>query len=173
MFFGKMILYFGLILVAAKARALSITDERGSVELDQPNGWKYERNIFGLPHVLISPEQKDRTTISITLTGIEEVKLPSFELKKNQEQYQDGRKEWALKRELQIVQFHPYSAIENKEKIKIHQIGLDYKNETFIQTEMSYYVECPKTLVHLKSLGPKDSKEVAKAFEAVKSIKCL
>lgn len=148
-----------------------MTDERGKVELALPSGWSYEKNLLALPHVFLSPKEK-RASFSITLTGIEGVHLPYKDLAKNQSQYQEGRKKWAEKREFTITKFIPYSESVT-DKVRTHRIGFIYKDKTTEYLEMSYYTECPKTLVHMKALGEFGSPNMRVGEKIFSSLKCL
>lgn len=155
------------------AHALVIEDERGKVEMTVPSDWKYEKNLLGLPHVFLTDEKPERTSLSLTLTGIEKLKLPVDVLKKNQSQYQEGRKEWANQREIKVERFFPYMDIETKQKIKMHEIGFEYSLKGFIYVEKSYYAECPNSFVHLKVIGRKTSPKISEADQIAKSLLCL
>lgn len=168
----KIILPLALLILSLPSWGMKISDERGSVFLDVPSDWKYEKNLLGIPHVFLSPDSTNRTSLSLTLTGIEDVKLPVNELKKNQEQYQKGRREWALERDFTILSFIPYETSKTKDKFAIHSIGFEYKDSQTTYFEQSYYVECPGSLVHLKILGPKNSVRMPEARKMIHSLVC-
>jgi hypothetical protein len=161
-----------LFLLTMPAWAMKIQDSRGSVYLELPANWKYEKNLLGLPHVFLSPEDKDRVSVSLTLTGIEDVKLPVKELHKNQNQYQEGRKEWAEERGFSISNFTPYETSKTKDKFQIHEIGFEYKDAESTYRELSWYVECPESLLHLKLLGTKTSARFEEGKAIIKSLSC-
>lgn len=164
---------FFILLTAHSAQALIIQDERGQVQLDLPSRWKYEKNLMGLPHVLLSPEGKDRASFSITLTGLAEMKLPTKELEKNQPEYQEGRKKWAESRGFKVIKFIPYALLKSGNKFQTHSIGFQYRDEKSEYTEMSYFTECPNSLVHTKALGESLSPNLTEALKIVKSLMCL
>ena len=153
------------------AWGITISDERGSLEVSLPSGWRYEKNFLALPHVLLSPEV-NRASFSITVTGIQDVKLPSLALEKNQTDYQDGRKKWAEKRDFIITQFIPYTE-KTFNNVRTHSIGFIYKDKKSEYLEMSYYTECPKTLVHTKALGILGTQNLQQAQTIISSLKCL
>lgn len=172
MFFKILSVTF-LILGAYSAQALTITDERGQVEAALPQGWSYEKNLFGLPHVFLSPEGSDRASFSITLTGIGDVQLPVKELNKNQGQYQEGRKKWAASREFTITKFVPYKTLSSN-KIQTHVIGVQYKDKKNIEyLEMSYFTECQDSLVHSKAVGTLNTEKMKAALKIIDSLRCL
>lgn len=153
--------------------ALTIEDQRGKVEIEQKAEWDYEKNLLGLPHVFLTKDQPERSSLSLTLTGIKGVNLPVKDLRKNQNQYQDGRKSWAKKHDATIEKFLPYEVLDNKNKVKVHIIGMDYKINNVGYLEKSYYAECPNSFVHLKLLSPKNEKRIREADEMIQSLKCL
>ncbi|MGE3610395.1 MAG: hypothetical protein AB7I27_12465 [Bacteriovoracaceae bacterium] len=153
------------------AKTQLIIDERGKAQITSSNDWKYEKNILGLPHVLISSEQIN-STLSITLTGLKDVSLPSSELNKNQKQYQDGRKAWAASRNAEIEEFIPYQKLQIPSKAMVHTIGFKYRLNGNKYYEKSYYAECPGSLVHFKLVTLQGSKRINEADEIVKSLKC-
>lgn len=161
------------LLVAYSAQAIMITDNRGQVEAALPQGWSYEKNLFGLPHVFLSPEGADRASFSLTLTGIGDVKLPVKDLKKNQGQYQEGRKKWAQTRDFIITKFIPYNTF-NSDKVPTHAIGFQYKDKKNVEyVEMSYFTECQDSLVHTKAVGILDSEKMKAALKIIDSLRCL
>lgn len=172
--FFKFFFISALLITTYSAQALTIADKRGKVEIELPNGWKYEKDLFGLPHILLSPEGKDRASFSITLTGIGDLKLPANDLKNNQKQYQDGRKKWAESRGFKISKFIPYETFLVDKKISTHSIGVQYKDEKNVEyLEMSYFTECSDSLVHTKALGVLESENIKTAKKIILSLKCL
>lgn len=159
-------------LTAYSAQALTVTDKRGQVEVSLPVGWSYEKDILGLPHVFLGPEGADRASFSITLTGIADVELPVKDLKKNQSQYQDGRKKWAEAREFKITKFIPYTTFKNGQATT-HSIGVQYKDAKNVEyQELSYFTECPDTLVHTKALGVVGSEKMKTALAIIPTLSC-
>lgn len=161
-----------LAVIANSAQALTVADKRSQVEVSLPAGWSYEKDILGLPHVFLGPEGDDRASFSITLTGIADVELPVKDLKKNQLQYQDGRKKWAESREFKISKFIPYSTFKNGQATT-HSIGVQYKDAKNIEyQEMSYFTECPDSLVHTKALGVVGSEKMKTALGIIQTLRC-
>lgn len=148
-----------------------IEDERGKVQVDLPSGWTYEKNLLGLPHVFLSSEKPEKTSVSLTLTGQEGVKLKVEDLKKNQSQYQDGRKTWAEDRKAKIVKFIPYESMKFKTQIG-HSIGFIYEMNGKTYQEMSYYIECPQSFIHMKVLGIQNASGFNEGVGLVKSLNC-
>jgi|GEM_PF-6218658 len=167
-------IFFAILALSAQAAsALTIKEQRGSVEIDVSKQWEYEQNILGLPHIFLTKDTPERSSLSLTLTGLEGVNLPVKELQKNQSQYQEGRKAWAEKREATIEKFLPYSVTENTNKVKIHTIGMEYTMNGKKYFEKSFYAECPKSFVHLKLLSPDNTVRIKEAEEMVRGLKCL
>lgn len=170
--FFKILSVFFLTVTAYSAQALTIVDKRGEVDVSLPAGWSYEKNILGLPHVFLAPDGADRASFSITLTGIADVGLPVKELQKNQKQYQEGRKKWAEQREFKISKFVPYATFKNGQATT-HSIGVQYKDAKNTEyLEMSYFTECPDSLVHTKALGVVGSENMQVAQKIISSLSC-
>jgi hypothetical protein len=170
--FLKYLSVFMLAISAYSAQAITVTDKRGQVEVSLPPGWSYEKEILGLPHVFLAPEGEDRASFSITLTGIADVELPVKDLKQNQTQYQEGRKKWAAAREFKISQFIPYSTFKNG-KATTHSIGVQYKDAKNVEyQELSYFTECPDSLVHTKALGVLGSEKMKTAQGIIQTLSC-
>jgi hypothetical protein len=170
--FFKFLSVLIMTLTAYSAQALTVADNRGQVEVSLPTGWTYEKDIFGLPHVYLGPEGADRASFSITLTGIADVGLPVKDLKKNQQQYQDGRKKWAEQREFKITRFIPYSTFKNGQATT-HSIGVQYKDAKNVEyLELSYFTECPDSLVHTKALGVLGTEKMKTAQGIIQTLSC-
>ncbi len=169
--FVHLLVIFSLVILPQKVLGVRIVDKRGSCELDLPSHWKYERDLFGLPHVFLSPGGTKKVSVSLTVTGLEAIRLPSHELMKNQDQYQNGRKEWAKRSGAEITSFYPY---EKKMigKVVSHQIGVDYKLRNEEHSERSSFFECSKSLIHMKAVGPKTSAYFKEALLLMETLKC-
>lgn len=171
--FMKILAYLALLnFLTQVVSATVISDSRGSISLDFSKSWKYEKNLLGLPHVLLTNDSPERSSLSITLTGLENVQLPSKTLKKNQDQYKDGRLSWAKGRHAEIEEFLPYLETKTSDNKSIHSIGFKYKLGNQMYFEKSFYIECPKSLVHLKLLTPKDSPRILEGESIVKTLRC-
>lgn len=173
MSFSKCLLILPFVFICFKSWGLVIEDKRGRGDVVLPDHWSYERDLLGLPHVFLSPGGKEKVSVSLTLTGIEDVKLPGPDLKKNQKEYWRGREDWAKKRGIKILKFHPYMERLNQKKVRVHQIGVEYRGEGSELLEMSYYLECQKSFVHMKSVGPKVSLHQGEAVKIIDSYSCL
>ncbi len=152
--------------------ALTVTDQKGKVEIDLKKDWEYDQNILGIPHLFSTKDTPERSSLSLTLTGIKGVNLPIQDLQKNQSQYQNGRKNWAKNHEATIEKFLPYTVLTNAAKVKIHVIGVEYKMAGTRYLEKSYYVECPNSFAHLKLLSPQNEQRIKEAGEMIESLKC-
>jgi hypothetical protein len=152
--------------------AATIEDPRGKLLVDVPAGWTYEQNLLGLPHVFLSSEKPEKTSVSLTLTGQEDVKLKVSDLKKNQTQYQEARRTWAQEREAKILSFDPYESLKFT-NIQGHEVGVVYELGGKSYQEKSVFIECPQSLVHLKLLGLKNSPGVQEGIKLIRSAKCL
>ena len=167
------VVLFMLLFQALNGFATVIEDERGKIAIELNKDWKYEKNLMGLPHVFLSSEKPERSTLSITLSGLASISLSPSSLKKNEDQYKEGRKKWAEERNIKITNFQSYDSFQVKAGQTIHEIGFDYLLNKTNYTERSYFLECPNSLVHLKILGTKGSAKIKEAQNALKSVQCL
>src|SRR5690606_37906234 len=70
--FGKIIgysmslkIFFAILALSAQAAsALTIKEQRGSVEIDVSKQWEYEQNILGLPHIFLTKDTPERSSLS-------------------------------------------------------------------------------------------------------------
>jgi len=141
-----------LVLSNTYAKSFKLKDSKGSSVIKMSDDWTYLKDSMGLPHVFVSKGENPNSTLSITHVDIKELKLDPKKLAKTQEVYQDGRKRWAKKRKIEIITFTKYVNFKNMNKVNFHVVGLKYKLNENNFLEKSYYAECKKKLVHLKSV---------------------
>lgn len=169
----KVFSIFFIVISVSYAKTYPLKDERGSGTINLNEKWTYLTEVFGFPFLFLSPGKKPNSSIGVTFTGIKNAKINPKSLKNSQDKFQASRQKWAKKSDVEITKFVDYKYFVNSQKVPVHSIGFYYiqNNKNFLQ--MSYYMECPKNFVHLKSLiYDKHTALASDATQAVKSFKC-
>jgi hypothetical protein len=148
--------YFALAMIffisTATAASQALVTERGQILIPNLAGWELGRNMFGMPFIYFSPQLNgQRSNISFTATGVEtDIDLNS--LGKNQESYQNLKKNWADSVMARSLSFLPYQVWKNSQGHVVHQIGFTYEHEKLQYVENSFYIDCRGKLIFSKSL---------------------
>jgi hypothetical protein len=153
--FALLILAAALSLAAqsAPARAQDFALERGTVRLDVPAHWQEVRDLFGMPLMFLGPESHGgRPVLSITPTGRSRLSFDSAALKKNEDEYRQGREAWLDRHDGQAISWSGYRTEKWTGGLEAHAIGYQYRLGGVEFTERSYFVNCHDRLYHLKSL---------------------
>jgi hypothetical protein len=157
----------------AYAKNFDLSDKRGAGKIQLEGKWSLLKQTLGMPFLFVSHKSDPNSSISITFTGIDNAALNPKSLSSGQSKYRNGRDKWALKVGVKILSFQAYKSIKNKNNITVHSIGHQYKHKSWVFDETSYYLECPKNFVHIKSLiYDKHNKLGSDAARAVESFKC-
>jgi hypothetical protein len=171
--FLLLIIFFSLNSYATKS--VQLPPEGPQVEISGPQGYRLERDFLGLPWVFIEEgKTSNRSSLVVTLSGLANVDFNPLLLQKNYQQYQEGREAWAKKNGLSIKKFLPYQTFKNPQDKEIHAAGYIFANEQGVFHEQSFYLECPKNLVHLKILI--ETTKVDKMnhlLQSIKTTRCL
>lgn len=152
----KDLFVFFLILTAfsysAQAKMLELKKSTRSIFIEEKNGWKLGKDLFGMPFIYFSPESNgQRSNISFTDTGAD-LELDIKSLAETQSKYQKNRKAWAEKVGASALGFSPYEVSINKNGHKVHKIGFSYEHEGKAYNEKSFYIECRGKILFSKSL---------------------
>jgi hypothetical protein len=59
-----------------------------------------------------------------------------------------------------------------QDKVIGHKIEVDYKLDGIEQTEISVYVECPESLIHLKAVGHLSTPHSKEAQNFMSTLRC-
>lgn len=140
-------------LAFAKIQKLELPN--GAVTFELPNkDWNYYKNMLGLSLVLVGPSKDNqRMSISVTATGVEDLKLNTEKLNSDQNRWFLGRKRFVEKLSGVITKKFEYKKISTANLPVIHKIGYQYQVENRVFESYSYYYNCNKQLYHVKSLG--------------------
>jgi hypothetical protein len=129
-------------------------------------GWILKENLLGIPYVYFAPPFKDQqANISFSATDITVDLKDTLTLKKNQSDYQLGRKNWALRTGASILGFDPYEVTINQYGHRVHHIGSSYALDGDSYAEKTYYIECRGKLYVSKALRLNEDQAVAKDFD--------
>ena len=157
---------------SAKTVRSKLKDLNVAVEI--PKGWKSAEKLFGMPFVLLGPEQKPkRPVIGIVNTTIDQ-NLSMNTVKKELDLYQDGRKKWVEKNKGKVIRFAPYQMRLTKNSYQMHVLGLEYEMGGQKFVELSQYLTCSNRLIHIKSLYTTEQfKKLKKTNkQIIESLKC-
>lgn len=146
------IIAFGLFSEASFAALQTLQTERGRIFIPELQGWEMGKNLFGMPFIYFSPEQKgQRSNISFTSTGVE-VRNELEGLGKDAGGYKKLKLEWAKKSGALAKEFYPYATWKNSHGHLVHEIGFSFVHEGKSYVEKSLYVDCRGKLIFAKSL---------------------
>lgn len=161
------------IISSSYAEVHFLKDNSGSGQVSLKQDWRHLKDSFGIPFIFVSKGKSPNSSIGITFSGIKNAKINPKALKDTQDKYFEGRKAWANKSDAQTLKFKKYKFFKNQNKIPVHSIGFDYKRNGSTFSETSYYLECHKNFVHVKTLiYSKHTVLRQDALEAINSFKC-
>jgi len=162
-----------LIISSVYGTSFDLKDSRGHGQITLTQDWTLLKETLGIPFLFVSKGNNPNSSIGITFTGIKNAALNPKSLKTTQDKYKAGRKKWALKSDAQIVSFKDYQNFKNENKVSVHAVGHNYKHNNNLFFESSYYLECPKNFVHIKTLiYEKHNRLKSDAARAIQSFKC-
>ena len=143
--------------MAQTNKSWTTEDEGIKLSTTYPSNLSFDKNLLGLPNVWTTPfvEGQGRSSLSLTITPASSAGWDSAALKKTENEYQQGRKNWASERGYQLTGFLPFSSTKNKNGLPMHTIGVTYTINGVEQFEVSVYLEVKSKLVHAKFVGPK------------------
>lgn len=169
----KLIICLSLLSVNTYAKTLELKDNSRSIFIPEKENWELGRDLFGMPFIYFSPmENGQRSNISFTDTGAN-IELDLQSVAKSQEDFQQGKKEWAKQIGATPLSYMPYEVITNKHGHKIHHIGFNFKHEENTYHEKSFYIECRGKLLFSKSLRLKENAQHEKDFfDLLNSLDC-
>lgn len=140
-----------------------------------PYGWKFNKDMFGLPFVLMSKKHNSghRSIISITPTKIKDHEIDKTTLSKKQSDYQRGRQEYIDNYGGEIVKFFKFKK-NSINKLKSFSIGYQYEVSDKYFEEKTYFVTCGDEVFHVKYLMNLLDEEFDKAIieQTIRSLEC-
>ena len=156
LFLGFILIFTLFELNAQALKPWKTTDEGITLESSYNSSLAYDKNLLGLPHVWTSPASNElgRSSLSLTITGAKSSGWNPSELKKSENEYQDGRKKWAQERGYKILSFVPFESKKNNFGLPIHSIGVIYQIKNVSYLELSHFIIVKNQIVHAKFIGP-------------------
>lgn len=147
----RVYLFLLTLLVTNFTQASELKMRYGSLHLPQaPSGWEMSHQLFGFDYVLFSPKSHgQRSSLSFQSDGVKVTH--EFDLTEVSE-YKKIKEEWAKKKGIELLRFHPPSVIENKYHHQVQSFSFEYRHNNHQYLETSVYVNCRSHLVMLKSL---------------------
>ncbi len=168
----------GMAAIMPEWEIVRLEDARGPIQIQRPKEWEYLPGAFGLTHLFVTrPKVKNRTSISLTVTGINNLDFGGLAGERDYHQYKEGRLAWATKMGATISQFGSYSFAKNNYGNDIHKGGVAYLLSGIQYQEFSYFIICKgkkSNLIHLKAVS-RDSAEAIRPImdEMANNLKCL
>jgi hypothetical protein len=161
------------MISGAYANSFDLKDTRGHGIITLEREWTLLKETLGIPFLFVSKGDNPNSSIGITFTGIKNAALNSRSLKTTQDKYRAGRKKWAKNSDAEIISFKDYKNFKNKNNVPVHSVGHNYKQNNKLFFESSYYLECSKNFVHIKTLiYEKHNRLKSDAARAIQSFKC-
>lgn len=140
-------------LAAFSADFKSFQMSGGKVKLSVLKGWQEARQLFGVELTFLGPmKAENRPVVTIDMTDFSNFKFNEKSLKKNEEDYKEGREKWLSKYHGRSVDFFPYEVKKTSSSLTAHMIGFRYEMGGKIFSERSVYMTCGKNLYHIKTL---------------------
>jgi hypothetical protein len=158
---------------AARGRGFDL--KHGRVKMDVPAAWQDVTELFGIPLMFLGPEKAGgRPVITVVPTGIKNASLDAAEMKKAEEEYQEGRREWLKKYDGVALAFNSLTAEKIPGASEAQSVGYRYRIQDVEFIEKSYYVICNKQFYHLKTVlrGGHEQAYAADVASAVRSFTC-
>ena len=135
-----------------QAKMLELKNGTRTIFIEEKSQWQLGKDLFGMPFIYFSPSHGGQSSnISFSDTGAK-LNLDSSLLDKNTSDYQENKKQWAEQIEAQIISFDPFSVKTSARGHRVHEIGVQYKQQDKTYDEKSYYIECRGKIVFAKSL---------------------
>lgn len=169
----KLMVCLTLFTGVATAKSLELKTGTRTLYVQERSDWTLSKDLFGMPYVYFSPSLNgQRSNISFTDTGIE-LSLDVTALSKNQDDYKQGKNDWAKEVGATPISFFPYESSTNKHGHKIHTIGFNYEHEGKSYQEKSFYIECRGKLLFSKSLRLKENEAHESSMkDFIKTLDC-
>lgn len=140
------------------------------VLLNAPEGWRVERDLYGMPITVLGPERNgERAILNLQHTTIENLDFDHAMLKKTQKEYFDGRREWLSTLEgARLLSTIPYRELSWKNGNEGYEIGVKYRLRGLDFEEKSIEVTCGNRLYFLKTLT--SNKQTTEDAEVLKKM---
>jgi len=146
------------------------------IHLDTPDGWKIERDLYGMPITVLGPMRSgERAVLNIQHSPIYGMEFDHELIKKTKAQYYHGRHEWVEHRDdTKYVSDLPYRHLRWTNGNDGFELGFRYQSRGLTFEEKSSQINCGKRLYFIKTLSSDRTSPADKAVLAklVNEINC-
>ena len=124
------------------------------IHLDAPEGWRIERDLFGMPIMVLGPERNgERAILSVQQTPIYGMEFNHTLLQKTKDQYYQGRKEWVDNLDqAKYLSNIPYHHLKWSNGNDGFEMGFRYHTRGLDLEEKSIQINCNNRLFLFKTL---------------------
>ncbi len=155
------------------AKKYELKSPEGQLSIDLGNYWMYLEKSMGIPHLFASKTSAPKDSVMVIPKKVDSFKLDAKSLAKSQKDYQNEKQNWAKSEEVKIQKFHDYEFKSLKDK-SIHKIGTQYEFKGHSFTEFSYYLECKKSFILIKTTVVSDRTKILNSLDkAIQKSICL
>ena len=149
--------WFALNLLAAfcfsTAQAEWVRYENYKVQVQLPSQWKVQKDLYGVPIVVLGPERKgERAVLEIQHTPAKNYVFDHAQSADSQDTYFVGRKAWLSRYDGEFVSKIPYQKLSSAHHLDGSEIGYKYKLRGHQFEERSVQVNCDGSMYMIKSL---------------------
>ncbi len=137
--------------------------------------WQYEKDFMGFSHVWLADYQNNfRSNLSLTITGVKDLKFDLQTLHKEPQSYYQERQRWSQSRGFKFLDPIQPQLFNIQSSEQFFSIGFTYQKLDKVIQEMTYYGYCQGELIHLKSVSLKSETQQLKELQnAIKKMECL
>jgi len=169
-----LLLLFLFLSFTAHSAVFKLAD--GQIKIDVPKGWQDAKNLFGVQLTLLGPQKyKNRPVILIDGANFGKITFDEKSLKKNEDEYKQGREKWISKYNGRSFEYFPYEVRKISAGMNIHTVGYRYEIAGTQFIEHSNYIQCGDKLYNVKSVVLTEENDTYRTQinELVKNFSCL
>lgn len=126
------------------------------IHLDAPEGWQIERDLYGMPIMVLGPERDgERAVLSVQHTPIYGMEFDHKLLVKTKKQYYEGRKNFinSMNNDSKFLSEIPYRHLRWTNGNDGFEMGFRYESRGITLEEKSIQVNCGNRLFLFKTLS--------------------
>ncbi len=162
------------IMLMAFRTSVANAEERYDIQV--PDGWTIERELFGLDRVLLGPfVNTSRPAMSITYLAASIKKEQLDRLSARSEELIKEKRRYVAERRGTIVSAEPPRRLRHPRKYDVLVANFVYDLKSTEIAESIYLVNCPQGLYHLKAVtrvSPRLRKDQVEFAKIVDSFSC-
>ena len=148
----KLICLLFLIPFAAFSATQKLRFKDQQFLVSMPQDWKAVNELYGIPITLLGPmiNNETRAVIQVIPTGEKSSTLTIKDSEDFSKKYAEGRRQWIKSQNGNVIDILPGKLSQTSKGILILEAGVSYQIHQKSFAERTYYVQCPKQIVHLK-----------------------